>query len=85
MRHNYKNIQCNMYGFIDSTFWPKGGPSSGMFLIQFCYYKVHDCVIIVQGLFTFVVIVTVLVISMDTSWYMVLCVHFYFVLFQEWI
>ena len=59
MSHNYKSIQCNMYGFIDSTFRPEGGPSSGMFLIQFCYDKVHDCVIILQGLFTFVVIVTV--------------------------
>ena len=34
-----------MDGFIDSTFRPKGGPSSGMFLIQYCYDKVHDCVI----------------------------------------
>ena len=29
MSHNYKNIQCNICGFIDSTFRPKGGPSSG--------------------------------------------------------
>ena len=74
-----------MYGFIDSTFRPKGGPSSGSFLIQFCYDKVHDCVLFLQGLFTFVVIVTGLVVSMDTSWYMIYCVHFYLVLFQEWI
>ena len=56
-----------------------------MYLIQFCYDKVHDCVLFLQGLFTIVAIVTGLVISMDTSRYMLNCVHFYLVFFQEWI
>ena len=59
-----------------------GGPSSGNVLIQFCYDKVHDCVLFLQGLFTILTIVTGLVISMDTSRYMLNCVHFYLVLFQ---
>ena len=63
MNHNHNSIQCNMISFIDSKF----RPSSGNVLIQFYYDKVHDCVLFLQVLFTFVAMVTCLVISVDTS------------------
>ena len=53
-----------------------GGPSSGNVLVQYCYDKVHDCVLFLQVLFTLAAMVTCLVISMDTSRYMFNCVHF---------
>ena len=76
MNHNHNSIQCNMIGFIDPTFRPMGGPSSGTIKIQFCHYKVHDCVLFLQVLFTFVAMVTCLIISIDTSRYILNCVNF---------
>ena len=52
--HNYNNIQCNMYGFIDSTFRPKpkggGGPSSGIILYNILILF-HKEILFRQGLF----------------------------------